>query len=74
MTTITVTVDGATYSVQRDEFDVQTCYDDFLNLLFMSGADLDSLSEIVKAGQIGGKPKKDHTKDEDQQLSNPCNI
>lgn len=74
MTTITITVDGATYSVQREGFDVQTCYDDFLNLMFLSGADLDSLSAILKNVQIGGQPKKDHIQDEDQPISNPCNI
>ena len=70
MTTIEVTIDGSKYSVQRETFDLRTAYDDFLNLLFMSGADVNEMADLLAEQAI----KKNHTTDEDQPVSNPCNI
>ena len=56
MTTIEVTIDGSKYSVQRETFDLRTAYDDFLNLLFMSGADVNEMADLLAEQAIKKKP------------------
>lgn len=72
MITIEITIDGATYSVQREALDVKTAYDDFLNLLFLSGADLADLAELL--GRPAEAQKNNHDPEQDQPVSSPCNI
>jgi hypothetical protein len=36
---IDITVNGSTFSVEREGFDAEVAFDDFLNLLFISGVD-----------------------------------
>jgi len=72
MITIEITIDGATYSVQREALDVKIAYDDFLNLLFLSGADLADLAELL--GRPAETQKNNHDPEQYNPVSNPCNI
>lgn len=72
MMTIEVTIDGAKYAIQRETFELRTAYDDFLNLMFLAGADLSEMAAILSA--LDESKKNNHEGEQDRPVSSPCNI
>lgn len=63
---IEITKDGSKYVVERETFDAETAFDDFLNLLFISGVDIEDLQKIIETGKI----KQNHKKNEPKRVQN----
>ena len=64
---IEIEIDGSKYAVERQEFNAEVAFDDFLNLLFIAGIDIEKLSELIDI------QKQNHKKNE-QANSNSCNL
>lgn len=69
---IEITINGNKYVVERTTFDVEVAFDDFLNLLFISGVDIQELEKITTLASE--KTKNNHKKDESKNLQNSCNL
>ena len=67
---IEITKDGSKYVVERETFDAETAFDDFLNLLFISGVDIEDLQKIIETGKI----KQNHKKDESKRIQNSSHL
>lgn len=65
---ITIEINNNKYSVERDEFNPELVFDDFLNLLFISGVEPEELLQIIN------NTKQNHKKDESEAISNSCNL
>ncbi len=70
---IEITINGSKYLVERESFDAETAFDDFLNLLFISGVEVEDLEKIIN---LASKKtvKENHKKDELKNLPNTCNL
>jgi hypothetical protein len=64
--------DNTTYSVEREEFDAELAFDDFLNLLFISGTELQDLENLINI--LNEKSKQNHKKDESKTIQGFSNI
>lgn len=69
---IEITINGNKYVVERTSFDIEVAFDDFLNLLFISGVDIQELQKITTLAPE--KTKNNHKKDESKNLQNTCNL
>jgi len=69
---IEITLHNNKYVVERESFDVETAFDDFLNLLFIAGVDIQELEKITTISS--DKIKQNHKKDESKNLPNTCNL
>ena len=70
---IEITINNSKYVVERESFDAEIAFDDFLNLLFISGVEVEELEKIIN---IASKKivKENHKKDELKNLPNTCNL
>ena len=64
---IEIEIGGSKYAVERQEFNAELAFDDFLNLLFIAGIDIEQLNEIINT------QKQNHKKNE-QANPNSCNL
>ncbi len=69
---IEITLNSNKYVIERESFDVEIAFDDFLNLLFIAGVDIQELEKITTI--TPDKAKKNHKKDESKNLQNTCNL
>ena len=69
---IEITLNSNKYVIERESFDVEIAFDDFLNLLFIAGVDIQELEKITTI--TPDKSKKNHKKDESKNLPNTCNL
>lgn len=69
---IEITINDNKYVVERTSFDIEVAFDDFLNLLFISGVDIQELQKITTL--VSEKTKNNHKKDESKNLQNTCNL
>jgi hypothetical protein len=69
---IEITLNSNKYVIERETFDVETAFDDFLNLLFIAGVDIQELEKIIAITPY--KAKKNHKKYESKKLPNTCNL
>lgn len=69
---IEITLHNNKYVVERESFDVEIAFDDFLNLLFIAGVDIQELEKITTISS--DKIKQNHKKDESKNLPNTCNL
>ena len=67
---IEITKDGSKYVVERKNFDAETAFDDFLNLLFIAGIDIEDLQKIIKSEKV----KQNHKKDEPKGIQGFSNL
>ena len=72
MIKIEITKDGSKYVIERDSFDAEIAFDDFLNLLFISGVEIEDLQTIINAPNT--KLKQNHKKDEPKTIQGFSNI
>lgn len=64
--------DNTTYSIEREKFDAEEAFDDFLNLLFVSGTELKDLEDLINV--LNEKSKQNHKKDEPKTIQGFSNI
>jgi len=65
---IEITKDGSKYVIERETFDAETAFDDFLNLLFISGVEIEDLQTIINTSS--NKLKENHKKNEPKRKEN----
>jgi hypothetical protein len=70
---IEITINSSKYVVERESFDAETAFDDFLNLLFISGVEVEELQKIINLS-LKKTVKENHKKDELKNLPNTCNL
>ena len=69
---IEITSNNGKYAVERKSFDAETAFDDFLNLLFISGVDIKELEEIIKIGNE--RFKNNHKTNESKTIQNSSHL
>ena len=69
---IEITLNSNKYVIERESFDVEIAFDDFLNLLFIAGVDIKELEKIIAI--TPDKAQKNHKKYESKKLPNTCNL
>ena len=69
---IEITLNSNKYVIERESFDVEIAFDDFLNLLFIAGVDIQELEKITTI--TPDKSKQNHKKDESKNLPNTFNL
>ena len=65
---IEITKDGSKYVIERETFDAEIAFDDFLNLLFISGVEIEDLQKIINTSS--NKLKENHKKNEPKRKEN----
>lgn len=69
---IEITSNNGKYAVERKSFDAETAFDDFLNLLFISGVDIKELETIIKIGNE--RFKKNHKTNESKTIQSSSHL
>ncbi len=64
--------DNTTYSIEKEEFDAEEAFDGFLNLLFISGTELEDLENLLNI--LNEKAQQNHKKDESKTNQSFSNI
>jgi len=67
-----LTINGNKFSVEREGFEAEVAFDDFLNLLFVAGIELEDIEEILKLSN--NKLKENHKKDESKAIKGLSNL
>lgn len=67
---IEITLHGSKYVVEREKFKAETAFDDFLNLLFIAGVEVEDLQKIIETS----KTKQNHKKDESKRIQNSSHL
>jgi hypothetical protein len=67
-----LTINGNKFSIQRETFEAEVAFDDFLNLLFVAGIELEDIEEILKLSN--NKLKENHKKDESKTIKGLSNL
>jgi len=71
-TRITLQVGSKTYSVDKPDFEPQETFDDFVNLMFISGTDIDQILQILNSYREN--TPKNHKINARKADKGPCNL
>lgn len=67
-----LTIQGNKFSVERESFEPERAFDDFLNLLFVSGIEVEAIEEILKLSN--NKIKENHKRNEPKANKSLSNL
>lgn len=71
-TIISVQVGEEKYTVEKSDFNAREAFDDFVNLMFISGTDIEQIKEIIDSYRVDAQ--KNHRKNEGKADKGPCNL
>jgi len=58
--------------VEKERFDAKEAFEDFLNMLFISGTDIEEIRDIIESWTA--QPKKNHKSNEEPGNKGACNL
>lgn len=71
-TKISLEMGSDRYTVERPNFSPREAFEDFLNMLFISGTDIEEIRDIIDSWT--DQTKKNHKTNEPKADKGPCNL